>query len=169
MWTVVVVASIYATLGVSPEVAAGLRAEGLLAATFGLGVVLVGATAAYQGLRARPGGTEIVVALGIAAVYILVLTRIALVEERTHLIEYGVVAVFIHEALLERGGRPVSRAAPVAVAAASAVGAVDEAIQGVLPTRVFDPVDIVFNVVAATMAVTASVVLSWARRRRRRR
>jgi hypothetical protein len=55
-----------------------------------------------HGLNSRPGGLEIVIALGIVAVYLMVFTRITILEERTHLIEYSVLAVFIHEALLER-------------------------------------------------------------------
>ena len=47
------------------------------------------------------------------------------------------------------------------------VGAVDEVIQLFLPNRVFDPVDMVFNVLAAALAVAARAVLGWARRRRR--
>ncbi len=34
-----------------------------------------------------------------------------------------------------------------------------------LPSRVFDPEDILFNVLAAVMAVAASVALGWARLR----
>ena len=52
-----------------------------------------------------------------------------------------------------------------AVVATALVGALDEGIQVLLPSRVFDPVDILFNVLAGLMAVAASVALAWARRR----
>ena len=42
-------------------------------------------------------------------------------------------------------------------------GVLDECLQGLLPSRVFDSRDILFNVVAAVMAVVASVALGWAR------
>jgi VanZ family protein len=45
----------------------------------------------------------------------------------------------------------------------------DEFIQAFLPSRVFDPADILFNVLAAVMAAAASVALRWARRRSWRR
>ena len=44
---------------------------------------------------------------------------------------------------------------------------IDECIQAFIPSRVFDPEDILFNVLAAMMAVVSSVALSWARGRRR--
>lgn len=101
-WTLAVLAGIWLTLGVAPLLTGALRDRGLLTAGFALGLALVGATAAAQGLRTRPSGAEAAVALGVTAVYLLVLVRMALPEERTHLIEYGVVAAFMHEALTER-------------------------------------------------------------------
>ncbi|MDE0169005.1 MAG: VanZ family protein [bacterium] len=167
-WTLVVVVAIYSTLGLARTLAGMLRDEGLLVAAFASGMVLVGATVVVLGLRRRPGGAEIGIALGIATAYFMVMVRMALPEERTHLIEYGVVAVFIHEALKERAGqgRPVPIPALVAVVGASVVGVIDECIQAFLPSRVFDPEDILFNVLAAAMAVGSSAALSWARRRR---
>ena len=142
--------------------------QDLLAAGVLLCMLLVLATIMTQGLRARPGGAEIGIALGIPAAYILVFLRMnGSVTERTHLMEYGVVTVFIHEALTERAGqgRRVPVPALLAVLAASLVGVLDECIQLFLPSRVFDPEDILFNVLAAVMAVAASVALGWARLR----
>ena len=165
-WTAAVVVAIYSTLGLARTLAGILREEGLLVAAFGLGMLLVGGTVLVVGLRRRPGGLEIGIALGVATAYYMVLVRMALPEERTHLIEYGVVAVLIHEALKERasGNRRVPAPALIAVLAAAAVGAIDEVIQAFLPTRVFDLEDILFNSLAAVMAVASSVALSWARR-----
>ena len=128
---------------------------------------LVGATIVTRGLKVRPGGVEVAVALGIVAAYFMVFVRIAILEERSHLIEYSVVAVLMHAALAERAsqGRRVPVPPVLAFLAASLVGVVDEGIQAFLPNRVFDPQDIVFNVLAAFMAIAASVALAWARRR----
>lgn len=168
-WTLAVVAGIYSTLGLTPALAGVLRDRGLLTASFVLGMLLVAATAVTHGLRTRPGGAEIGVALGVAAVYFLVFVRMALPEERTHLIEYGVVAVFIHEALTERTGG--DRRLPMALLAAlgtTLAGTLDESIQAFLPSRVFDPQDVLFNVLAGTMAITASMALQWGQRLTRR-
>lgn len=170
LWTLAVVVGIYATIGFGSTVAGALREGGLIEASLFLGAMcLVGATVVAQGLRARPGGVEVAVALGVAVVYLLVLMRVASPVERSHLIEYSVLAVFLYEALTERAshGRPVPLPAVLAVLATALVGAVDEVIQLFVPSRVFDPVDIVFNALAGVMAVAASVALSWARRRAR--
>ncbi len=125
-----------------------------------------GATVLTQGFKARPGGVEIGVALGVAVAYFMVFVRMA-IPERSHLIEYGVVAVFIHEALTERAshGRRVPVPGVLAVLATALIGALDEGIQLFLPSRVFDPVDILFNGLAGVMAVGAMTALGWARSR----
>ena len=52
----------------------------------------------------------------------------------------------------------------LAILATTLVGALDEGTQTILPSRVFDPVNMLFNLLAAVMAVTASAALRWARR-----
>jgi len=72
--------------------------------------------------------------------YLMVLIRMALAE-RSYLIEYGVVASFIYEALKERaarGGR-VPVPAVLTVLATGVVGVLDEGIQLLLPSCHFDP------------------------------
>ncbi|MFQ5578240.1 MAG: VanZ family protein [Anaerolineae bacterium] len=168
LWTVAVVAAIYSTLGLAAPLAGALRDRGLIEAFFILGVLVVGAAILTQGLKTRPGGAEIGVALGVAAVYLMVFVRMAIpAEERTHIIEYGVVAVFIYEALAERvsQGRRVPAPPVLAILATGLAGALDECIQVLLPGRVFDPRDILFNLLAGVMAVAASLALGWARRR----
>jgi VanZ family protein len=98
----------------------------------------------------------------------MALTRMGIPEERTHLVEYGVVSIFIYEALTERlnQGRRVPVPALLAILGAGSLGVLDEGIQALLPSRVFDPVDIAVNVLASTMAVGASVALGWAMRRK---
>ena len=171
-WTLLVVVAIYSTLGLATTLAGVLRDSGLLdeslpVVMFLVGMFLVGATIVTRGLKSRPGGVEVAVALGVATAYFMVFVRIAILEERSHLIEYSVVAGLIHEALTERAsqGRRVPVPALLAFLAAVVVGAVDEGIQAFLPSRVFDPLDILFNALAAFMAIAGSVALAWARRR----
>ena len=121
LWTLAVVVAIYSTLGLARSLVEFLRERGLLDASldvtlvlFVLGMILVTATVITQGMKTRPGGAEIVVALGITATYLLVFTRMAIITERSHLIEYGVLGILIHEALVERGapGTPRPATAP---------------------------------------------------------
>lgn len=73
----------------------------------------------------------------------------------------------IYEALTERAslGRRVPVPALLAILTTTLVGVLDECIQAFLPSRVFDPIDMLFNFLAGTMSVVASVALAWARRR----
>lgn len=166
-WTAVVVAAIYSTLGLARTLADQLGNDFFGVWLFLLGCILVLLAVVTQGLRVRPSGMEIAVALGVAAAYLLVFVRMAIPTERSHLVEYGVVAVLVYEALVERArqGRRVPVPALLAVLITSLVGTLDEGVQWLLPNRTFDPVDILFNVLAAVMAVAASAALQWARRR----
>lgn len=71
LWTLAVVMAIYSTLGLARPLAGALREHGLLEPfLFVLGILLVGATIVAQGVKARPGGVEIAVALGVTATYL---------------------------------------------------------------------------------------------------
>ena len=170
LWLVVlvVVVAIYSTLGLARTLAGALRDRNLLDSTFVLGALLIGAAIVTLGLKTRPGRAEVGVVLGVTATYLMAFVRMALPEERTHLIEYAVVAIFIHEALTERArqGRHVPLPAVLAFGATALFGTIDEVIQAFIPSRVFDPVDIFVNVASGGMAVVAGVALARIRRRR---
>ena len=176
LWSAAVVVAIYATLGLAGTLAEVLREFELLEAStlVMFAMFLLGATIFTSGIRLRPRGAEIAVLLGITFVYLLLFLRTTVgPAERTHLMEYGVLGVFIHEALAERvsQGRSVPFPPVVAVVLTTLLGVADEGIQWLLPNRVFDPIDMLFNFLAGTTSVAAVVVLGWARRwtfRRRR-
>ena len=165
--TLAVMGAIYSTLGLARKLAAQLGNDFVSVWLFLLCCLLVLAMVVTQGLKTRPSGAEIGVALGVAAAYLLVFVRMAIPTERSHLIEYGVVAILVHEAVTERArqGRRVPVPALLAIVITVLLGVLDECIQLFLPSRTFDPQDILFNVLAAVMAVVASVALRWARRR----
>lgn len=166
-WTLAVVVAIYSTLGLAQTLVDTLGSDFLSVWLFLIGCILVLAAVITQGLKVRPSGMEIAIALGVAAAYLLIVVRMAVPTERSHLVEYGVVAVFVYEALLERTsqGRRVPVPGLFAIAIASVIGVIDEGIQWLLPNRVMDPVDMLFNTLAAVMAVVASAALRWARQR----
>lgn len=165
---IVVVVAIYSTLGLASTLASELNNRGLNAAFFGFSMVLVIATILTQGLKSRPGGTELFVGLGLATIYLLVLLRMVIPEHRSHLIEYSILAVFIYQALMERSNNGGNVPFPplIALLITSLLGVLDECIQAFLPSRVFDPVDMLFNFLAGLMAVVGSVLLDWIRKRR---
>jgi VanZ family protein len=169
LWTLVVLAAIYVTMAPAPVLVQALRQRGLLGVV-GVTILLSGGlAAAVYFARRRPGGREVGIALGVTAVYLMALLRIPFWEERTHLFEYGLVAILIYHALLERrrSGRRIPVPAAVAIAATALLGWVDEGIQSLLPNRVYDLRDVGFNALAGLMAVTSSAVLARARRRDR--
>lgn len=164
--TALLVLAIYSTLGLASTLAAWLYGQGLMTGAFVAAMLLVALTIVMLALGVRPRGIELGAWLGVAVVYFLVLLRLA-IPERSHLMEYGVVAVFILEALHEgrAHGRRVQLPALVAIIATAVIGAIDELLQLAIPSRVFDWLDMLFNLVAAAMAVTAAVFLRWVSRR----
>ena len=162
LWTLAVVGAIYSTLGPARTVVDALRERNLLQVAFAVLVILVVVVALSQWVKRRPGWSEIAVAVAVALAYGVAFLRIANPAERTHLIEYGVVAALMYQALLERGrhGRLVPMPAAIAVAATALLGLLDEGIQAVLPSRVFDWNDVLFNALAGFMATVASLALA---------
>jgi len=171
LWALAAAVAIYSTLGLTGTLAR--RTSGgdpLDVFLFFFVVGLLAMTVLAYGLQIRPRGAEIGVLLGILMVYFMVFARMTLAE-RTHLIEYSVLATFIREALREGrgGGRRIPSPGLVAILATTLVGTLDEYLQVFLPSRVFDPIDILFNFLAALMTVVALGVLTWIRGRTRSR
>ena len=85
-------------------------------------------------------------------------------EERTHLFEYGIVAVLIYQALGERSqnGRRVRAPAALALVVAALLGWLDEGIEALLPNRVYDTFDVASNALAALMAIAANLAIARA-------
>ena len=166
LWTLAAVVAIYSTLGPAQVLAEVLRERNLLRVSFALVVLLVVGGLAASWVRRPPGWGEIAVALSVALAYLMVGWRIDSWEERTHLIEYGIVAALIHQALLERvrQGRRVPVPAALTVAATALLGALDEIIQAMLPSRVFDVRDIGFNALAGFMVIAARLAIAPQRR-----
>ena len=162
LWTLAVVVAIYSTLGPARTLVEALRERNLLRVSFALVLILVVGTIARQWLKSRPGWREIGVALGVAFAYLTTFIRMESPEERTHLVEYGVVAALIHQALLERvhHGRRVPAPAALTIAVTALLGVVDEVVQVMLPSRFFDYRDIFFNALAGFMVIVARLAIA---------
>ncbi|MDE2662099.1 MAG: VanZ family protein [Gemmatimonadota bacterium] len=169
IWALAVVVAIYATADLARTLADALRESGLLELTptmFSAGMLLIGIAILVQGLREGSRGVEVGFALGVAAIAIIGFARGIDAAERSHLIEYAVLALIIHEALVERmtHGKRVPVPAVLAIAMTTAVGVLDECIQFFVPSRTFDWFDIGFDLLASVLAVGSSVSIRWVRR-----
>ena len=166
---VIVLVGIYATLGNAPEIAAMLRERRSLTGTMFVIFLVALVVISVLFIRRRPGRVEIAAGAGILIVYLLAWIRIGVAtpEERTHLFEYSLVAALVHEALLERreNGRRVPVPAILALVISILLGWLDEGIQSLLPNRVYDTIDILFNALAATMIIGARSILAFVQRR----
>ena len=170
LWALAAAVAIYSTLGLTGTLAQRTSEGGdpLDVFLFFFVVGLLATTVVVYGLQIRPRGVEIGVLLGIAVVYFMLFARMTLAE-RTHLIEYSVLATFIREALHEGrgGGRRIPSPGLLAILVTTLVGTIDEYLQVFIPSRVFDPIDMLFNFLAAVMTVLAIGTLTWIRRRTR--
>ncbi len=167
LFVLVVLVAIYSTLGPAGAIASFLREHNLLRLSISLMVLFIVGFIAWRWVKSRPSIGEVGVAIGIAAVYLMAWARIPIPEERTHLIEYSLVAILIYLALTERqqNGRRIPVPAFTAIVATALLGLLDESIQAILPNRVFDFIDVGFNAGAGLMAILAILALAWARRR----
>ena len=167
-WALAVVVAIYSTLGLAGTLAEVLRENNLMRAAFFFLMFLTVAAIVGSGLKTRPGRVEVWVALGVTAVYGMLVIRMGVSpEQRTHLFEYGIVGVLIYNALSERSenGRRVPAPAVLALVVTVLLGWLDEGIQAFLPDRVYDNFDVFSNAIAAVIGIGASVVIGWGRRR----
>lgn len=166
IWAALVAAGILISLSFARSLSATLRDRALLDAAFAVAFLAAIAGVVVLAVRRRPRAGQIGVALVVVAAYAMTFIRMGIPEERTHLIEYGILAVLVYEALLERRRHGSSPRLPALVAIVSTVllGWLDEAVQAVMPERVYDWRDVGFNTLAAVMAVAAAVALRRAGR-----
>jgi len=141
-----------------------LRARNLLrVAIAGLFLICASAGAAALARRRAPLGAWLV-SLAAGAVYGVSALAMEVPQERLHLVEYGALALLLRAAVAE-SRRVRSRFGHAAVtdawtlAAATAIGWIDEGVQAILPNRMYDLRDVGFNAFAAALALAAAAAL----------
>ena len=166
-WAGVAWAVIFASIWLAGSVAEFLRDRGLISNAIWLVLFLVVLSVLINGIRSKASGFEVIIWMGLFAVYLMVMLRMTLPEERSHLIEYSILALFIFEALRERASHKPGLKYPAlwAIGITTALGILDESIQLMVPSRIFDPIDIFFNFLASVLAVGGSTVLQWVRKK----
>jgi len=166
-WVIVVIVAIFSTLFLGQPLIELFSSQDLRAIIFVLVMLLVGTTILIHAIKTKPSRIELTIWFGLLAVYTMFILRLGM-PERSHLMEYSVLAIFIHKAILERKsqGKQIPAPALIALVSTFLIGVLDECIQILLPNRYFDPEDIIFNGMAAVMAIGSSVVLNWVRKRK---
>lgn len=164
--SLIVLATIYSTLGIVRPFSSFLRDKGLLEISFIVSFSLVGIIILVINFIRGSNGIVLGGLLGIFMVYLMILVRIEIPEERTHIIEYGVFAVLVHQALLERKRHQQGiHSTLLAFLIATMAGILDEVAQAFIPGRIFDIRDILFNTLAGCMAIGSSLLLTFIRRK----
>ena len=165
LWTLFVVLTIYSTLGLAQKFAGILQNQGLITDGFFFGMFLIGVAILAFALKIKLAWIELGVLLGILGVYTIVSLRTMTPGERSHMIEYSVVAALIYEALKERKSQISSLRYPwlLAILLTTLIGLLDECLQFFIPNRTFDLFDVGFNFLSAILAVGAIASLSWVR------
>ena len=139
-----------------------LRDQNVQAVFFLSGMILVAITIFLHGIKNKASKLELSIIIGLVALYVMFFFRLG-EPERSHLIEYSVLAIFMHQALIERQRKSSFKIDLLAFTSTFLIGVADESLQFILPNRTFDPEDIVFNGMVSGLAIFTSVILRWIR------
>ena len=152
--------AIYTTLGVVRSVTNFLRDHGLLRVSVVAAFVIAGAAGLWLILReARNRSWRTVLALLLTgAAYAAVIYPMKSLEEKIHFVEYGGAAVLAHAAAPRNWSR--WKRFIVCALFVAAAGWIDEGIQALLPSRVYDLRDVAFNATAGLMALGVVAIFS---------
>ncbi len=165
VWSAIIIVLILSSLFLDRETLVEIQLSGLNVVLFLSGMILVALAVLTHGwFDSRIGYTWFMI-LGILAIYCMLFFRYLVAAERSHLIEYSILALFLLEAFKKRKQNGFDKIKPgwFALMATSLIGLFDESLQLLIPNRVFDPYDMVFNCTAAALAVGSSGLVRWFR------
>lgn len=165
IYAVLVTLGIYSSLFLGPAILKIMDTQSIQALIYGVGLILILITIFLFAIG-DDKWARLPVLVGILAVYMLLFLRLAMAE-RTHLIEYSVLTVFILKALNERkrvSHRPSSPQVWAFVLAVS-IGILDEIFQLLLPERIFDFNDILFNTGAVLLVLSTQWFVQYAKKK----
>ena len=161
-----VVVGIFTTLFAGRPFLELLQIQDLQALFFLAGMAMVALTVLATAISPKTSKVILVGALAIVSIYLMLFLRSGLAE-RSHLIEYSVLAALVFSALKERSKESTSnfKLALFSFAIAFAIGNLDEFLQFFIPDRYFDPVDILFNGLSILLALGAILLLDFLKKR----
>jgi glycopeptide antibiotics resistance protein len=140
--------------------------QNLRAAVFFTVLIFIGVALIIHSILNKESSQVIAALIGLFAVYTMFFLRLGM-PERSHLIEFTILTIFVHRALLERYQEKseIIKSTILAFLIASSIGVLDECLQLLIPKRVFDLEDIIFNCLASLMAAVSYLFIRWIKRR----
>jgi hypothetical protein len=160
LWTFIwaYVLLIYLTLPLMRSVLNALRgAVGQENLSTALNVTLVLAGLALIALGVRHGWKTLLHVTVPLAIILAVAYHLHIPEERVHFLQYGLLGLLVLKTSRVRSWLQLLAVAAFVIA----VGAIDEAIQWLLPNRVGDLRDVAMNTLAGVMGVWIGTALHW--------
>jgi len=152
--------AIYATLGVVRTITNFLRDSGVLRVSVVAAFAIAAAAILwllFRDPRRRSWRSVLTLAI-VACVYAAVIYPMTSPEEKIHFIEYGGVAVLAYASAPRHWTR--MKQFLLCALFVAAAGWIDEGIQALLPTRVYDLRDVAFNAAAGLMALASIAIFS---------
>lgn len=139
--------------------------QGGHALVFVLGMLLVGSAVLIGGLSGPHRWQRWAVRLGLAAVFLMFFLRLS-IAERSHIIEYSVLAYCLHEALKRNPIIQNRFRYPwiLAFLFTIVIAGIDEGIQMIIPQRVGSWEDFAFDSGAAAFAIGINILLKTYKR-----
>jgi hypothetical protein len=156
------VGTVFVTVPFTPRITLALRNTDLLGATVtGLYVVAVAAVVYYVVFNLRLADWIAFAAVAaLLCVVTVLLLGLAIPEERVHFLQYGVMALLARHACAKTEGRArIGVSIALAWLLTSGLGLLDECLQGLVPSRVFDWRDVGMNTGAAATALLLDELL----------
>ena len=159
-----VMVTIFSTLFSGNPLLELFRSQNIQAVMFLVVMFFVGVTILLHGILTNTGKYDWVIIIGLFAVYLMLFLRLGLAE-RSHVLEFSVLAIFVHSAMNERLPNRFLKSAFISFCITFAIGLIDEVSQLFIPERVFDINDIVFNGMAAFFAIGFYTLVKYFKRK----
>ncbi|MDF1697602.1 MAG: VanZ family protein [Saprospiraceae bacterium] len=137
-----------------------LNNQTIQAVIFVTAMVFTGISIFTHGLPSNHLYMNITIWIGLSAVFILSFLRLG-ITERSHLIEYSILTLFVFMAMQERlkDKKNVLQIGGFSLLITIPLGIIDESIQFFLPSRVFDINDIIFNTLTSLFTIIGLLIM----------
>jgi len=167
-YVIVIMAFIAASLFLGNPVLQILKNNEIQTSFFLTAMVLTGLAIYYRDSHLKIVKTDLYLFFSLIAVLLLFFVRLG-IEERTHMIEYGVLTLLVLKAVEARFPNESEIAYKKFLAAAIfslGLSVIDEILQHFVPNRVFDSQDLLFNSIAILFTLLIIFLMEYIQEKR---